>query len=298
MRRIIDFQTYLGDMFNEARSVVFKKPCCYSYHPDPLEDFEDSGYTGTLKPSDDLARAMQFKMWEKGNTTSAAEQMDQNGISYFVNLPVYPNTSFEEGLAASKIDARFLPFSSADFSLGILEMTKKLVSEIDLGSKGLHIQPQIQNIKLDDERVREAIRVFGSAGLPIAVHFGLNTYYPEGSEFLKDTPSENSSVENVNKLLSEHPDYSFILVHAAVNTGDELDSIQNGRNVYIVTSFKNTERLKKLADRFGEDRILFGSGFPFAKPAACIKQCEKAFSGEALDKVFYKNAIDLLKIHD
>ena len=54
--------------------------------------------------------------------------------------------------------------------------------------------------------------------------------------------------------------------------------------------------MKELTELMGEDKILFGTDYPFGEVEASIAQCKKAFSGkeDVADKVFYRNAAALL----
>lgn len=80
-------------------------------------------------------------------------------MDYMVSLPVLPNTSFEETLAASKLEPKILPFTSPDFSLPVKEMQEKLREDIRMGARGLKLHPILQNVKLTDKRTYAAVEV-------------------------------------------------------------------------------------------------------------------------------------------
>lgn len=312
MKRIIDFHTHLGDCFNSNQNIVFKKPAVSGTYPDPLSDFAKSGFrnpidTGSVRAKDQLADALQNHAAEKGGLESASAEMDKNGVTYFVSLNNYPNTCFEETLAASKLERRIIPFSSADFTMDAWDIRDMMEQDIAHGAKGLYIHPQLQGIKFANERGRAAIEAFGKAGLPVVLHFGLNDcYYRQDSEFAQKTPSEHGALSWVEDIISKYPDYKFVLTHSAINAGEELDALMAGaksngwKNVFVVTSYKSAETIKKLAECFGADRVLFGSDFPFCDVSYALEECEKAFGRdvEALEKVLYLNAVALTRLYE
>lgn len=117
--RIIDFHTHLGDIFHENQNISFKRPGLGLVdHPkdffDPFKDLEESGFTRPLivpdvEAQNKLIDAGQYRTWDRGNIFTTGEMMDRCGYNYIVTLPILPNTSFEEALAASKLDPRYIP---------------------------------------------------------------------------------------------------------------------------------------------------------------------------------------------
>lgn len=169
--KIIDFHTHVGDIFHENRSITFKTNYKKGDYPDPFIPFEESGYTMPFFPENpqalqQLIDAGQYRVWE-ATMENFARDMTENGISYACLLPVLPNTSFEEYLAVSKLDSRFLPFTCPNFDLEIPEMEQKLIKDIQLGARASKIHPILQNISLENPKVEAAVEVFGKADLPI-----------------------------------------------------------------------------------------------------------------------------------
>lgn len=140
-RRIIDFHTHLGDIFHDSRNIVFHPQLHFPPYPDPFEDLARDHYSRALVTENQeeqniLIDAGQLRTWEYGSLEATQKALDENHIDYAVSLPVMPNSSFEEALAASKLEPRLLPFTSADFRLPIPEMKAKLKRDIIRGAKG------------------------------------------------------------------------------------------------------------------------------------------------------------------
>ena len=105
-------------------------------------------------------------------------------------------------------------------------------------------------------------------------------------------------------LIERYPQYILIPAHAGGECGKEYlelaDAVRKHKwkHVYTDTSFKGTEVIKELVELMGEDKILFGTDYPFGEAESSIALCSEAFSGkeDAADKVFYRNAAALLGI--
>ena len=120
-KRIIDFHTHLGDIFHGNQNISFKRPGFVADPPgftgfDPFKHLEESGYTRPLivpdvEAQNKLFDAGQVRIWQRANIFTTQDIMDAAGIDYMCSLPIMPNTSFEEALAASKLDPPFIPFT-------------------------------------------------------------------------------------------------------------------------------------------------------------------------------------------
>ena len=312
MKRIIDFQTHLGDIFDSNKNIVFKKPVALDPYPDPILEFAESAFQkpidiGSVQAKDQLADAMHNRAMEKGGLDCASAEMDKNDITYFVSLNNHPNTTFEGTLAASKLEPRIIPFTSIDFGIEPWDIHDMVEQDIERGAKGLYIHPGLQGFRFANSKSRAAIDVVSKAGFPVVLHFGLNDcYYRQESESAKNTHSEYGDFSLVEDIVSKYPDCKFVLTPSLVNTSEELDGMMSSaksggwKNVFVTTSYKSAETIKKLANCFGIDRVLFGSDFPFCDVSFALEECEKAFAGdsEALEKVLFKNAVALTRIYE
>ncbi len=311
IKRIIDFHTHMGDIFHEQKNITFKKIAAIDHKPyiDPFKNLEESGYNDPLIVDDEekqniLIDAGQYRVWENGGLAAIQKSMDENLVAYSVSYPILPNTSFEEALAASKLDERIIPFTSADFSLPIPLMRQKLIEDIALGAKGLKLHPILQNCPLNDERAIAATEIFGERNLPVIPHVGVNDYYKSDSPYIAISPKEYGELDYFFEFVRRFPDYPIIAAHAGGNCGWELDVLaakikeEGWKNVYADTTFKNAATMFKMVELIGEDRVLFGTDYPFATIKYSILECEKAFAGapDILDKVFYTNAARLLNL--
>lgn len=308
-QRIIDFHTHLGDIFHENKNITFKAPPVFAPYPDPFEALARDGYDRPLVVSDQaeqnvLIDAGQLRTWQYGGLVATQRMLDETGVDYAVSLPVLPNTSFEEALAASKLEPRLIPFTSADFTLPIEDMRRKLRLDIARGAKGLKLHPILQNVPLTDERTFAAVEVFGEMGLPVTAHCGINDYYKPGSPYQALAPKAYGELHYMLDLIARYPDYILVPAHAGGDCGWEYEELAKAvkdhgwKNVYTDTSFKSAQVMRELVELFGEDRLLFASDYPFDGVAASIEQCRRAFAGDpiVMDKVLFRNAARILRL--
>lgn len=312
MKRIIDFHTQLGDCFDSNKNIVFKKPEVLASYIDPILEYAKSGFTkpiniDSVQAKDQLADAMHNRVKEKGGLETASEEMDKNGITYFVSLNNYPNTSFEGTLAASKLEPRIIPFTSTDVDIDPWEIRDMLEQDIERGAKGLYINPQLQDIRYANAKSRAAIEVFDRAGLPVVLHIGTNDcYYRQNSQPAQKIHNDYGAISKVRGIISKYPDCKFVLTHSPAIADKDLDDLMAAaksdewENVYVVTSYKSAEAIKKMVGCFSPDRVLFGSDFPFCDVSYAVKECEMAFEGdkEGLEKVLFRNAVALTRLYE
>lgn len=302
MMKIIDFHTHVGDIFHENRSITFKTNYQKGDYIDPFIPFEESGYNMPFFPESpealqQLIDAGQYRVWEC-TMENFARDMTENEIAYACLLPVLPNTSFEEYLAVSKLDSRFIPFSCANFDLEIPEIEQKLKLDIEKGAKALKVHPILQNISLENAKVEAAVDLFGKAGLPIIFHVGVGQYY--GPETNYPQNPEFGDPQYFYDFAPRFKDYSLIAAHCCGWPEAFAENTKGLENVYTDTTFCNAELIKKGVELLGEDRVVFGTDYPFGSFKYSILEVKKALADnpQAMEKVFYHNAARLLRLED
>jgi len=304
MPRVIDIHAHLGDIFHYNRNVTFKQNVQKGGYADPFATLAESGFSKPLigdsfEEFRVLCSAGHELCWEN-TVENLGKRLDTAGVTYICLYPVLPNTSFEEYLAASKLEGRILPFTSADYSLPIDEMVKKLERDIERGARGLKIHPVLQNISLRDDRVKAAVRVFGDRSLPVVSHCGANDYYTEGEDFAR-TP-EYGDVKYFIELVKEFPEYPLIAGHCGGLMGGEMEilsaALEGYDHVYVDTTFRSAADIKRMVDFFGRDKVLFGTDTPFSNHKYAIEAVQDACGADAdlADMILYKNAAQILCI--
>lgn len=301
MERIIDSHGHLGDIFHENKNITFKTNIKKGDYNDPFIETERSGYSRPLIIEDEedlnhLINAGQYRCWE-WTLENCSKDMDEHNIDYVVMLPIWPNTTFEEYLAASKLDPRIIPFTSADFSLEIPEMVAKLKFDIERGAKGIKLHPTLQNMPLDDPKTEAAVKVFGEADLPIVTHVGENPYYTKEKSHFPTNPM-NSQAHLVFEFCHRFPDYKIICAHCGSLPEMFYEGVKGLKNVYTDTTMCSAASMRKAVELLGPDKLLFGSDVPFGSFKYSVAELKKAFADdpEIGDMVAFKNMAKLLKL--
>lgn len=300
MRRIIDSHAHLGDIFHENRNITFKTYHEKLEYEDRFKILEESLFTAPLftGKEEDLKLVIdggQYRCWE-ATLERLTQHLDENDMAGIVLLPVLPNTTFEEYLAASKLEPRIIPFTAADFTLPEEEMVAKLKKDIGRGAKGLKLHPVLQNVRLTDPRMYAAAQVFAEVDLPVVVHVGKGAYYTEDKNYPWNP--DYGLIEDFFTFVHELPEQKIIGAHCAAAAKMFVEGIKGLKNVYADTSFSSVAAAKEAIEYLGEDKVLYGTDYPFTYEKYNIKVIEEAYKDKpiVMDKVFYENIAKLIHL--
>lgn len=300
MVKILDIHTHVGDIFHENRSITFKTNIKKGDYEDPFIEVERSGYTKPLIVKDEkdhqrLIDAGQYRVWEC-TMENFGNDMTEDHVDYACLLPVLPNTSFEEYLAVSKLDSRFIPFTCPDFSLSIPELEKKLELDIQRGAKGLKIYPILQNVSLEDPKVEAAVEVFGKANIPTIFHVGVTSYYGPDKDY--PTNPEFGDPQYFYDFAPRFSKYPLIAAHCCLLAEDFAKNTKGLDNVYTDTTMCSAELMQQGVKYIGEDKVLFGTDYPFGTFKYSIEEVKRAFADDErmMNKVFFENAAKILHL--
>jgi len=303
VKKIIDIHAHMGDIFL-GENVSFRT---FQTRPEYIDDhFAENGrhgfnFTAVGKNPAELKERIRQGQRRLISATleNIGTSMDEEDVTYSVLLPVYPYTSFEEYLAASRLDPRMIPFSSPNFNLPMDEMVKKLKKDIASGAKGLKIHSVLQNVGMKDHRTLAAVEVFGKAGLPVMFHIGVSYYYLPEQEAAYPSMPEAGAIEDFFDLARRYPDYPLIAAHCANKYATELaEGTKYLHNIYTDTTLCSAERMQESVEKLGEDKVLFGTDYPFSSLHDSLRAVDRCFGKEDVlkNKILYDNAARLLRL--
>lgn len=307
MHKIIDFHSHLGDIFAYRKNVIYDPSTKLpegSY--DPFDKHSLDKFEGPLIDPNDPAEVENIiKMTSLVSWTCTLERLtrhlDDSNITNVCLYPVAPNMFFEDYLAASKIETRIIPFTCIDPRLTPEKVAEQVIHDYHRGAKGLKIHPILQKLSLEDQRVIAALEAWEKTGLCVVSHTGVNSYYPQELSADNETP-ENGDVKYFIDLAKKFPNIPMVAAHAGGLTGNEEDILVEGMrgydNLWVDTTFRSVEGMKKLVKLFGEDRVLFGVDRPFGRTDSSVEICFEAFGQwTALsEKIMYTNSAKILQI--
>jgi len=130
---------------------------------------------------------------------------------------------------------------------------------IDERYKAIKFHPDIGEVNIDDKRVVDFVN---RINLPIFVH-----------------TNESKDYSNLGKVseLAKKVNVPIIAVHSGsvTRTFFKLDGYNFPNNVYFETSgIQYSVILKKIYEKFGAERIIFGSDYPFGDPRVSLAMIE------------------------
>lgn len=219
--------------------------------------------------------------------------MKKDGVDKSVALAIATNAgqqkTVNDYIASQKCD-EIIPFGSvfpyAEDALEELERIK------EMGMKGVKLHPEYQQFFVDDEFMKPIYRKISELGLIVIFHAGEDFGYPAPYHATPDRL----------RRAAGWIDSPMICAHwGSAGMGEEVLKYLCDVPVYFDTAFgygsMPKDRAKRILEKKGVDKILFGSDCPWHAPSwdiKMIKTLELTLEEEA--KIFSENAEKLLGI--
>jgi len=223
---------------------------------------------------DHIADAMQSQtpagmpLRFNGKLSGLLETMDNVGIDKGLALGVGIKASTvartNEFIGTVPRD-RLVPMGTVHPDLSVEENLKSL---LDNGIVGVKLHPLFQALSLDDPRVYDILAALSEHGMPVVTHVGAGE---------DEEANRRGAPVLLRKLADALPDLELIACHyGGYHRLDEAEQHVVGSSVTLETSWPPTmaelepERVVNLIRKHGADRVVFGSDWPMADPAAEI----------------------------
>jgi len=298
--RIIDFHTHLGDILHEnGGALIYKKDVKKKVLFDMVslsEVFSHSMAGGEF--SYKLTGRLITRGQRARNATATLENFEQSaidcGIYKSICMPIPPYLIFDDLFQASQQYEGIIAFSGVDLSKGV-SWEEQLKTDVEKGAKGIKLHPNIQKVALNDERTYQLMDTFKEFKLPVLFHCGVSSYYL-GKDRCKEEPLFGH-IHYARKLVQSYPDVVFVAGHAGLfQVDDVMEQLGGFDNVWVETSFQPVSKIRQLLNVFGEDKVLFGSDWPYGNRKPAVRIMEKVcHDNEKLaHKLFHENAEALL----
>lgn len=203
-----------------------------------------------------------------GTLTGLQRTMDAAGVAHAMCLGVaaVARTVERTNEFIGSVDrARFTPFGTVHPELPLEQNLKSLRNN---GIRGVKLHPLFQDLSLSDPRVTELLHGLAADGVTVITHAGAG-----GS----DAANERGTPAVLRAALDAVPDLRLIACHfGGYHRLDEAEELIVGSRAYLETSWPprlgdlDKERVRALIRRHGAQRVVFGSDWPMADPAAEI----------------------------
>lgn len=185
---------------------------------------------------------------------------------------------------------RLVPMGTVHPDLPVEDNLKYLQ---DNGIVGVKVHPLFQALSYADPRVHDILAALAEAGMPVITHVGAGED-PEANE--RGAPAL------VRRVADALPNLTMIACHyGGYHRLDEAEQHVVGSHMTLETSWPPTlaevdpDRLVAIIRRHGADRVVFGSDWPMADPAAEIAAIRKlGLSKQEEDGILGDNLARLL----
>lgn len=202
--------------------------------------------------------------------------------------------------AVSNYPDVFIGFASVDPWKGRLAVAELERAVKELGLKGLKLHPIVQAFYLNDRRFYPLWETCSALKIPLLVHTGTTGVGAgvRGGNGLKLKYAQ--PIPTIDDVAADFPDLTIIGAHPSWPWQEEMLAIAvHKTNVYIDLSGWSPKyfspSLIKYTNTLLQDRVLFGSDYPFLSPERWIADFEKVgFKPEIWDKILLENAKRLL----
>jgi predicted TIM-barrel fold metal-dependent hydrolase len=189
-----------------------------------------------------------------------------------------------------KIKDKHILFASVDPKMpGAL---KKFEKHFKNGARGLKLHPLMQTVRPVNKNVIALCRKAGEIGIPVLFHSGWGPLIPGWQKRYSD-------FGDFEKLVKMCPETKIILGHAGSLSYKEAINIAfEYENVYLELSGQCPSSIKKMIKILGDDRLLFGSDWPYYPMAFPMAKVLLATEGKpkSREKIMKLNAKKLLGI--
>ncbi len=225
-----------------------------------------------------------------GKISTLLEQGDKAGIEHFIVQSVA--TTPKQVSSINHFIAEAVAQSNGRFTgLGTLhpdsvDIEAEVDEIISLGLKGVKLHPDIQQVRIDDDRM---LKIYEACvgKLPILMHTGDYRY-------------DFSNPNRMLPVLEKYPDLTVIGAHfGGWSVWEEATKkLSKYKNFYVDCSSSlyaiTPEKAKELILAYGTDRVLFGTDYPLWEIETEIDRFMKIdLTEKQREDIFFNNAVKL-----
>jgi hypothetical protein len=181
-------------------------------------------------------------------------------------------------------------------------ITEKVQEYLNMNIKGWKISPHVGNFRIDDDQSIALLKVLADTKLPIISCSGLGVpvEFINSGVISKKQKQELSTqrILSFYKVLRLLPNIPFIFAHGGLFEIDSLIKLMKVYpNTYTDISSQPWENIKRLIKEIGNERLLFGTDYPFWNHAFSIASVLRATdSHNERQNIFSFNAKKILNI--
>ena len=241
-----------------------------------IGDFYNIEMSGNGK-ADNLIAAIDKASISKAVVFSTATSLNQvESINSFLSIQQSANS-------------RMIAFGTLHPLQSAIEINNTLAKIDSLGLKGIKLHPDFQKMAADSDFVMEVCSQVGGK-YPVLLHAGDHRY-------------DLSHPYRIRNLAEKRPECRIIAAHFGgwSQWKEAVEQLSGLDHVYVDTSstfpFMEDQSILGLIDKFGSNRVLFGSDFPMWQPYdELIRLSSLDIPQNDLEAIVCYNAASLLDI--
>ena len=147
----------------------------------------------------------------------------------------------------------------------------------DNGIRGIKLQPNAQRFYPDDEKMNPIYEKLMELDMSLVFHVG---------DEVKPVKPMYAAPKHFQGVLDSYPELNIMLAHlGGYKTFDEMRIFLDYDNLWFDTAFIpgniSDKKFIELVDEIGDNRVVYGSDFPWADPAWGISKIRELFGDKA-----------------
>ena len=144
----------------------------------------------------------------------------------------------------------------------------------------MKVHPQTACVPLNDPRYEPYLALCKAYGLTLAVH---------------TEPGRYSSINSLAALADKHPEMNFVAVHMELRSDHShaMSLIASHPNLFGDTTFVSASDVRRVIDRCGADKFVFGSDAPIMSEryGAALEEIRAVLSPQEIQHIFQSNGL-------
>jgi predicted TIM-barrel fold metal-dependent hydrolase len=223
------------------------------------------------------------------DTNALLATMAEVGVQQSVVVAMDPWVPTDDILqACALLGGVLIPFGSVDPWTD--DYAARFAHLLTRPVRGIKFHSDLQRLPLDSPRLWTMLEILARSDrphLPVYLHTGnFPIYRPLDSPWEKALP----------RLLAAFPTLTFICGHAGWDAPRAaLKAALGHPNLSLETSWQPPHLIRRLCDKVGPERLLFGSDFPLFSQRRALRNVRLALTDAELALVTCENAMRLLQ---
>ncbi len=241
------------------------------------------GVTASARVIDAHAHVGRFGSWANVSC-SATELVEKMDASHVEKSVLFAPDNLLVRRAVIRYPERFVGYAWPNPHDGrALSLVKEAVKR--WGFRGIKLHPLIHAFLPTDDEVLPIVEFAGKERIPVAIHSGHPPF---------------SLPWSIGELAEMYPEVRVVMLHmghahgvyiqAAINTAKKHDNI-----ILETSGVSMHSKIREAVERVGEERVVFGSDYPFHDYSVELQKVDVAgISEKQKELVLYRNAKKLL----